>query len=378
MSRTAEIAGNNIKYHVMDPTGNITILVETPVAEASQPFVAAKLMELEPEVEQVGFLTLAETPEPDRSGCLQQEMASQPEKTQQSEKIPLAESSQNKYDIALRMAGGEFCGNATMSAAAFYAEKTGLKEGTVVVRVSGAEKPVPVEISRLDGEEGGRSSFRGIVAMPPAQSISEVYLPVQKPDTFADEQERSKSYTQAGVRKSRDGIGFQSQPEAESGRETGIEAKKCTVVHFEGIDHVILEESPDRKLAEALAPVWCRALQADAIGLMFLERLPSGEQNILQNGMLTPLVYVPEAGTLVWENSCASGTSAVGVWAADVLKRQEIMEDTAKADKGKSFRKGTAFPQKGCLHLQEPGGILSVRVSPDGEIRLEGVVRERV
>ena len=118
MSRTAEIAGNNIKYHVMDPTGNITILVETPVAEASQPFVAAKLMELEPEVEQVGFLTLAETPEPDRSGCLQQKMASQPEKTQQSEKIPLAESSQNKYDIALRMAGGEFCGNATMSAAA--------------------------------------------------------------------------------------------------------------------------------------------------------------------------------------------------------------------------------------------------------------------
>ena len=378
MSRTAEIAGNNIKYHVMDPTGNITILVETPVAEASQPFVAAKLMELEPEVEQVGFLTLAETPEPDRSGCLQQEMASQPEKTQQSEKIPLAESSQNKYDIALRMAGGEFCGNATMSAAAFYAEKTGLKEGTVVVRVSGAEKPVPVEISRLDGEEGGRSSFRGIVAMPPAQSISEVYLPVQKPDTFADEQERSKSNTQAGVRKSRDGIGFQSQPEAESGRETGIEAKKCTVVHFEGIDHVILEGSPDRKLAEALAPVWCRALQADAIGLMFLERLPSGEQNILQNGMLTPLVYVPEAGTLVWENSCASGTSAVGVWAANALSRREMMDETAKADQGKISQRETASRPEVCLHLQEPGGTLSVQVSRDGEIRLEGVVRERV
>ena len=148
-------------------------------------------------------------------------------------------------------------------------------------------------------------------------------------------------------------------------------------MHFEGIDHVILEESPDRKLAEALAPVWCRALQADAIGLMFLERLPSGEQNILQNGMLTPLVYVPEAGTLVWENSCASGTSAVGVWAANALSRREMMDETAKADQGKISQRETASRPEVCLHLQEPGGTLSVQVSRDGEIRLEGIVRER-
>ena len=46
-----------VVYDVLDPTGNITILVRTPVPEADQPDVAAHLMELEPETEQVGFLS---------------------------------------------------------------------------------------------------------------------------------------------------------------------------------------------------------------------------------------------------------------------------------------------------------------------------------
>ena len=80
-----------VDYTVLDPTGNITILVTSPVEISLQPPVASKLMELVPEAEQVGFLSEAE-------GC----------------------------DIALRMAGGEFCGNASMSEsadeAAFAAE----------------------------------------------------------------------------------------------------------------------------------------------------------------------------------------------------------------------------------------------------------------
>ena len=81
------------------------------------------------------------------------------------------------------------------------------------------------------------------------------------------------------------------------------------------------------------------------------------------DGVLTPLVYVPEAGTLVWENSCASGTSAVGVWAASVQKRGNM-----KAGSQEKAIKMT---------LQEPGGILSVEVSPSGEIRLTGTVRKQ-
>ena len=71
-----------MRYSVFDPTGNITALVRDPVAPLQQPVIAAGIMRKHPEVEQVGFVSF--------DGALP----------------------------ALRMAGGEFCGNASMSAAA--------------------------------------------------------------------------------------------------------------------------------------------------------------------------------------------------------------------------------------------------------------------
>ena len=65
------------------------------------------------------------------------------------------------------------------------------------------------------------------------------------------------------------------------------------------------------------------------------------------SGRLDPLVYVPQADTLFWERSCASGTAAVGAWAGP----------------------GTA------LSLKEPGGVLTVRTASDGTVTLEGTVR---
>ena len=50
-----------VVYDVLDPTGNTTILVRTPVPEAEQPAVAASLMKMEPETEQVGFLMTGRT-----------------------------------------------------------------------------------------------------------------------------------------------------------------------------------------------------------------------------------------------------------------------------------------------------------------------------
>ena len=51
---------DKIQYCTFDPTGNITALVETAVEIAEQPAVASRLMELEPDVEQVGFITYAD------------------------------------------------------------------------------------------------------------------------------------------------------------------------------------------------------------------------------------------------------------------------------------------------------------------------------
>ena len=124
-----------IEYTLFDPTGNITLLAETPVPTESQPSVAAELMALEPGTEQVGFVTF----DADR--------------------------------VFLRMAGGEFCGNAAMSAAALFLERAGRTEGTVAVQVSVAEDAVAVVLSALP--DGSR---RGTVAIPRPEGVGKLTL----------------------------------------------------------------------------------------------------------------------------------------------------------------------------------------------------------
>ena len=94
--------------------------------------------------------------------------------------------------------------------------------------------------------------------------------------------------------------------------------------------------------AEEYARIWCRELDVDAIGLMFLDRANAG---------LTPLVYVPSADTICWENSCASGTTAAVAYLA--------------AEGGAPVR----------MTLSQPGGDLTVKVTEDGTILLKGHVK---
>lgn len=215
-------------YTLLDPTGNITILVETPVPAAQQPIRASDLMMKEPTAEQVGFV--AEAP----AGA--------------------------DYDIALRMAGGEFCGNATMSAAALWCADHGKTERTVRVRAVGAPGVVCVEISAL--RDGG---YAGAVEMPRPAAVEEVSLAI-------------------------DG-----------------ERYRLPLVRFDGIAHLIVTVPMEKSRAERAVRRWCRQLGTDGLGLMLLD---------MSEGTLTPLVYVPAADTLFWESSCASGTSAVGAYLA--------------------------------------------------------------
>jgi hypothetical protein len=116
----------------------------------------------------------------------------------------------------------------------------------------------------------------------------------------------------------------------------------CRLGDFPGISHAILERPLDRDRAEDLVRTWCRDLKTDALGLMLLDR---------KERTMTPLVYVPAAGTLFWENSCASGTSAVGAGLAE--------EEGAPLT----------------MSLAQPGGSLTVEVSGDGSLSLTGRVR---
>ena len=243
-----------ITYTLLDPTGNTTLLAETPVPEASQPLIARRLMALEPKTEQVGFVTFADD------------------------------------GIRLRMAGGEFCGNASMSAAALYADRKGTDSADVTVCVSGTPNPVSVTV-RKTGD-----NWSGEVTMPRPISIKKERFP---------------------------------------------NGSWYPVVRFPGIAHVILEKELETAEAEQLAPIWCRSLNAEGLGLMFLNR---------EKGQLKPLVYVPEAETMFWESSCASGTTAAGAFLA--------------LESGREIR----------LQLAQPGGTLTISAEPAGRLLLGGTV----
>ena len=227
--KTAYGRYGEIEYRIFDPTGNITALVETEVDPMDQPSVAAGVMGLNPEVEQVGFVRFMDGDVP----------------------------------VRLRMAGGEFCGNATMCSAALYMMVNDMSgETEVKVRVSGTKEPLDVRLVRRDAV-----SFDGAVSMPPALGIDELKL-------------------------------------------------RLPVVRMEGIDHVIIEPDSgffglkdDRALAETLLRGWCGVLGSECLGMMFIDE---GEDV----RALTPLVYVPGADTMFWENSCASGSAAAGIYLA--------------------------------------------------------------
>ena len=170
-----------LNYYLFDPTKNMTILVETPVPAASQPFAASRLLQAEPTAEQVGFVSAGD----------------------------------GESDIALRMAGGEFCGNATMSTAALFCMKNDLKEASVHVRASGAEAPVGVEV-RAAGD-----GFICTVDMPRPKRIGEAF--------------------------------------------------GCPLVEFDGISHMIAAEPMERAAAEAAVKERCAALGAAGLGLMLLD-----------------------------------------------------------------------------------------------------------
>ena len=221
----------NLNYIRMNPSGNITLLVTDPVPRKDQSEVARRLMQMDPGVEQVGFLEKA---------C-----------------VPGARA-------RLQMMGGEFCGNATMSLAAYLALRENLPEGEERIyplEVSGADQVIPCRIVR-DGEK-----CRGTVPMPlPREIVSAEILPgVQVP-----------------------------------------------LVRFDGIGHAIIarnEITPEQ--AEARISALCAEWNTDALGILFADD---------QAWALRPLVYVASTGSAVWENSCGSGTAAIGAWQADLQK----------------------------------------------------------
>lgn len=278
----------DLPYYLLDPTGNVTVLAELPPQSGKGndlPEIAEKLMALEPTAEQVGFLGPGDT----------------------------------ETDVSLTMAGGEFCGNATLSAAAVYlhrrdAEKKGrnteneasLSAG-IRIRVSGAERPVPVTVRRTAPD-----CYEGTVEMPGICAV------------------REEQFLLDGTR------------------------YRFPVVYFPGIAHVIAEQPLEKAFAEKAVAKWCEDLHTDALGIMQLDA---------SAGILLPLVYVRTAGTLYWEHSCASGTAAAGAFLA---RREGKERKTVFCEPGGSL----AVSASPCGKLLLSGNV-KIRKYPDGR-RNEG------
>ena len=240
----------------------------------------------------------------------------------------------DKCDITIEMAGGEFCGNATMSAAVYFAMDKGIESGTVKVLACG--KPVNVEVKCIDDKgEGSHSSpvrcdlqnlpahsvYEGIVEMPRALEIKEVKFP--SGETF-------------------------------------------TVVFFEGIAHIIFEtneqcDSELKKYLESNIKVWCEFLKVPAMGVMVCDK--GSHSSTIRSDDFTsidsccemsmiPLVYVKSVDTLYWESSCASGTTAVGAYFTKVLNKSVTIDV-----------------------WQASGTKLTIKSNEDGRLQLKGQVK---
>jgi diaminopimelate epimerase len=231
-----------VQFLKTNPTGNTTILVENCVEREAQVSVAAALMsDGFLCAEQVGFIERA--------------------------RIPGARS-------RLQMAGGEFCGNAAMSLAAFLVWRggEGCEHGArVLLEVSGAEEAIECVIRP---GRAGENEYLGTVRMPPPENIGVMTLPL-----------------------------------------AGLDLS-LTAVRLPGITHVVVplgvfdarEPCRDpRELAALAVREWAPLIDAEAFGVLLYD--PKTQS-------ITPLVHVKTSGATVWEHGCGSGSAAVGAYMA--------------------------------------------------------------
>ena len=274
MKRTLD----GITYNYIDPTGNITILVESDVKAYDHILVADRLMEAESACEQVGFV-----------------------------------GKSDKADTKLEMASGEFCGNATMSAAALFCDEAGAgKDVETTVRVETAAGIVPVDITPRT--EKGKRYYEGRVKMP---------IPV----------------------------GIKSRRFSYMDREWEL-----PIVHFDGISHIIaLTEEvgfTDDETVDVLKK-WWGEIRTPCLGIMLIDEKKRTSDSEISVRM-RPMVYASGVETCYWESSCASGTTALAAYYKQKYNINELV-----------------------LTAQEPAGTLTVTCKDDGTLTLGGRVTIR-
>ena len=249
------------RYVLLDPTGNLTALVLDPADPADERLLTGELLK---QSEQVAYLE-----PPKKSGAV----------------------------AAIRLMGGEFCGNAAMASAAWLIRDEAEQGRTkaLLMEISGAEDPVCCTVLKTaDG-------FEGTVEMPGVPEIGT--------ETIC-------------------GIPF-------------------TAVRMEGITHLICDDRAfEKEEAESLLRKIAGLLPDEAIGLIQWDR---AEQ------YMQPLVFVRGSGSLVWEHGCGSGSAAVG--AAEALRNGAGETETKVKQPGGTIRVSAAVGNGKILSVKISGRV---------------------
>ncbi len=169
------------------------------------------------------------------------------------EQVGFIHTSEKTGEERMDMMGGEFCGNASRSFGLYLAKKRGLHgKNTVSVDVSGTKDPLSVEVDT--------DIMHAKTTMPLPQRI--------------------------------DYIEF--------------EGKSIPAVVFEGIVHLItMDIEINEAVFERIKAVVTEKYAPEAFGVMILKKAEE---------YITPIVYVKETNSTIYESSCGSGSIATAIY----------------------------------------------------------------
>lgn len=178
--------------------------------------------------------------------------------------------------LGLEMAGGEFCGNATLSAAA-YAVYKGLAEGEVFsIDASGTAEPIRCKVQKLDDH-----CYKASCIMPPAKRIHELKLNLENKTIIGQ------------------------------------------VIELDGISHFVFPEHEGFTEYPDVAAALKQLVDADAIGVIPFKTIKDDTYSI------KPFVHVKKVNSNVFERGCGSGSLALGMYLNKVFgmsKRIEVVQ----------------------------------------------------
>lgn len=182
-----------------------------------------------------------------------------------AEQVGFIEYSRDKTSIRLQMMGGEFCGNATRSLAAFmvHSDYPQIKKDNnkyiIALEVSGMDQLINCEVEKLQGN----NKYLSKIEMPVPLSIKEIEV------------------------------------------DYNGKLLKTIRVDLPGISHFVVDKKKidDKDDFYQIIKETMNKEQYDAFGVMYYD---------FKENFMEPLVYVKPTNSLFWERSCGSGTCALG------------------------------------------------------------------